>query len=351
VPELTVTFDAPDLSAAVRDDFQAMASACHYALAANAREAGLPARTELILTADFAKTVRAQLRPNPSEEPEPFFEVERLGGGRVVAKTMRRDPAYDDAVVVFDASHWLGHVERSGPEKLFEASTIAHELAHTVIERLALASRATHGVIYPSRMPGEIARSLSRNLNHEYRADWLADVIVQAMFSTDREGQRVPLHIWDATAQAYIDGLQDSLFEAYAEGPGMVQEYRQGWIDLETMFHRVVTITQGVLTNWVHARSLADCIETASVPLLDDPVIAQLPFTRLYLTDTLTPFLEAFRSGSLFMTAPEWKELDARVVASGELAIREIWRRLGLAFEEPPVRGEYRINVTEPLVA
>lgn len=348
--ELCVSFTEAAVSDGDRRDFESTARLCHGLLSQVAEEwgaGGMPQRTEMIVTDAFEQTVRQHMRRDPGQEAEPYFIADRPGGGRVAAKTLPQDERYDEAVIVVDASGWSTTTERAGAERLRTVSLIGHELAHTVVERLALASGATKDVVYPSYTPGEFARSISRIVNHEYRADRMSEVIVAAVCTTDRDGQKVPVRSWDVFSSAYVAGLCDTFFEAYAEGPGAVQDYRTRQIDLQTMFGKVVQLTESALVNYIHARALADCV--GDVRLLDDPEIGGLPFARIYLADTLPPLVRVLHEAPLLMSPSEWREFDLRVVAGGETAIREIWRRLGLTFEENG-REPYRINVGAPLV-
>jgi hypothetical protein len=345
--ELRVRFLAPAISTKDRDQFAATARLCHAVLARIAEECGLPTLTEVIVTDDFEQTVRTHMRRDAGQEAEPFFVADRPGGSRVSAKTLPQDERYDHAIIVFDGRDWSASAGAAGAERLRMVALIGHELSHTVLERVALASGVTKDVIYPSYTPGEIARSLSRMINHEYRADWMSEIIVAATCSTDRDGQPVPIHSWDVFSSLYLDLLRDTFVEAYADGPGAVQDYRTWQIDLQTMFTRVVQLTESVLVNYIHARALADSV--GQVPLLEDSELSALPFVRLYLADTLPPVVRVLQQAPLLMSPQEWKEFDGRLVLEGERAIREIWRRLGLTFEEN-ARESYRISVVAPIV-
>lgn len=345
--ELQFTHLAPALDAPTRDSFERTVRLCHAVLAQAASECGLPRRIEVIVAADFEQTVRSRMRRVPGQESEPLFFADRPGG-RVAAKTLPQDDSYNDLVVVFDAAGGGGSLSGQGIERLRTIALIGHEFAHMALERLALASGATKGVVYPSFTPTEIARSLSRIVNHEYRADRLSEVIVEQLCTTERKGQTLPVRSWDVFAGDYLSGLEAMCSQAYAEGPGAVQAYRERRIDLDTMFSTVTRLTESVLVAYIHARALADCV--GEVALLDDHEIGALPFVRLYLADTLPKLVEAIRTSSLLMTPNEWGQLDGRVVDAGEQAVREIWRRLGLTFVES-ARQPYRIDVAAPLLA
>lgn len=349
---LRVTFhDGVALNQAARAEVGATTRLCQTVFGDAAGPFGLPRTTELIITTNFEATVRAQLQDAKGSPDEAAFGADRPGGSRVAAKTMAKDRTYDDVVIVMDSTWWPD--ESTGPSRAYVTSLIGHEVAHTVLERIAHASEVTKSVRYPSYTPGEIARSLSRIINHEYRADRLAELVVSGAFWTERDGVRVPLHTWDLSAESYRSMLRDTFFETYAEGPGAVQDYRCHKIDLQAMFRKVTTLTESTLVNFIHARALADAtVDEASdgAPLLGDPEIAKIPFVRLYLADTIPPLLEAIRSAPLLVSPTDWAALDARVVAAGETAMREIWRRLGLTFDEKLAEG-YRINVAAPLVA
>ncbi len=58
-PELRMTILAETLDAASREAFEATVRLCHRVLAVAAGDAGLPKRTEVILSNDFEATVRS----------------------------------------------------------------------------------------------------------------------------------------------------------------------------------------------------------------------------------------------------------------------------------------------------
>lgn len=342
---IDVAVEAANVPDPVKEEFVVAVRGYHSGLAEVA-PAGMPARTTVILTAAFEATVTAHLMGAPSSEGAAEFQAARLGGAHAVAKTIARDPGYDEVVIVFDAGTWSAHGERAGHERLLEHFLVCHELSHALFERVAAASGAVVGAEGPPYTPGEIARAMSRILNHEYRADRLADTLCSGLFSTRRDGVTVPSHIWDLMADSRRDGLHDTLCAAYADGPGAVLNYRCGRIDLISMWRGVVRVTEDLLTQWVHARAEADAVEAL---LLGHSSLQQLPFVRLYLADTLPPLVDAMRTGPLMMTPGGWRDLDAAVIAAGERALREIWRRLGLTFTEPS-GSLFTIHVTDPLV-
>ncbi len=283
----------------------------------------------------------------PHGDAEPEFVATRPGGV-VGGKNLTQDDDADHVVIVFSAALWLGESTDSGAFKARAMSLIAHELAHPLFARLRNASGVAEGVVYPSQMPGEIARSLGRILMDEYRADWLSDVIVRGAASKVTDGRREPATQWHLSGAAHLEGFRALLDHAYERVPGLVNEYRTRRLDLQTMWVEIAKLTEHVLTMFVHVRAAADGSEQ-DIPILDAASMTDRPFVRLYLRDTLPPLLRALRSGALVPTLEEWRALELDVTSAAEVAAREIWRRAGLTFVEPKERGEYRINVSGPL--
>jgi len=304
-----------------------------------------PERLEVILTADLEQTVRQRMRVRYDEGDPSQFQANRFGLGQVVAKNLPQDDQYDHVIIVFDRDMWPD----AGGDSAMQAQgflLLAHELTHPLLQRTRIRSGVAKDVVYPSWMPGEIARSMGRTLMDEYRADWMADVVLQAVASKGQGGE--PLREWELDGAFQLDELRKAMLQAHEQIPQVVQDYRERRIDLMTMWPRVTLWTEYVLTAFVHVRAAADGMDPP-VPVLQDSSFSELPFVRLYLSDVIVPFLAALRRGPLLPTPTEWVGLEPDVTRTAETLIREIWRRLGLTFVEPPTRGQYRINVGAPL--
>jgi hypothetical protein len=344
--EVTVSCPDGSLSDLALKLFEQECRAIHAAYAALAHGPEIPRLTEVLITADLEKTVRKQMRTSEEEGEGAQFEASRFGLGRVAGKNLAQDAGYDHVVIVFDSAMW------SIPDRTpFVQSQgfllIAHEMAHPLLARIRIASGVAADVVYPSYLPGEIARSLGRILMDEYRADWMADLVLRSVASKGQGGD--PLGEWDLDGLYQFGELKRVMSTAYTEMPATVSRLLIGQTDLMTMWSTVTRWTEHVLTAYVHVRAAADGADQP-VAILDETSFAALPFVRLYLSDTITPFIQTLRQGPVLPTAAEWGLLEAAVTAAAESMIREIWRRLGLTFVEPPTRGEYRIKVDAPLV-
>lgn len=342
-PSLIVSFAAPRIAAPIRAEFEAMARLCHGVLEKLASDAGMPARIEAVLAEDFRGEVLSRMRERPGFKKE--FNPERPLG-RVSAKNLAQDDAWEHVTIVFNANEWEQEHTRSGEQRLLELSIIGHEFAHPVLARLRIASGADAGVIYPPVTPGEFARSISRILIDEYKADRVADAIVGALCTKTANGASSPAHVWDVRGAAYFNNLKEYLAAAIETLPAWVNAYRTHQLSLKDMWGRVVNATEHMLTMYIHARAQADV--TGNIPLLDSPDIQDLPFVRNYLAPTVPTFVNELRDWPLLMPPDEWRRMEEKLVRLGEAAIMEIWRQLGLTFEETQTRGEYRINVASP---
>lgn len=342
--ELVLTSAAPLLSEAVFADFGAIAKLCHSCLEHVAKDSGLPSRLELVLADDFKAEVLKRMR---DESAASRWQPERPLG-RVAAKNLAQDDNCDHVVIVFDAKDWVRGEAQDASRTLLQMSLVAHELAHPVLERIRVASGAAKGVIYPSVTPGELARSLSRTLTDEYFVDRIADIVVSHVFSKRQGDAKQPAFVWDLRRAEYTGTIHELFERAYTTLPGLVNAYRIRLLSLGDMWAQVVSETEQMLTMFIHARAHADA--AGNDPLLGAPIIKELPFVRLYMADTLTPFLEQFRDTPPILPPKEWAEREARIVRAGEAAIKEMWRRLGLTFEETEIRENFSIKVAAPIL-
>ena len=83
------------------------------------------------------------------------------------------------------------------------------------------------------------------------------------------------------------------------------------------------------LTTLVHTQAAADAAGIG-VNILEQPTLAELPATRLYLAGTWTDFLAALRQQPLLAPINLVLEVEERVTQSGAASIRTILRALGV---------------------
>lgn len=146
------------------------------------------------------------------EDDREGFTTERVGGF-AVAKNLSQ--VEDDSLIaiVFDASMWAG---MDGAARARKVATMAHELAHPVMTRLRRMSGALEGVIFPSQTLTEVARSNARICWDEFRAEAIADVVLQGMATADEPGggsRRLPLA--EISLTGYVEQAKTQLAAAY----------------------------------------------------------------------------------------------------------------------------------------
>jgi hypothetical protein len=332
---IEIDFAADSLTSEQQATFAADATAVYAVLDRMRRDAELPAsQIKLLVADDFVTAVRGNQR---DEEP---FVAERPFG-RVGAKNLAQDEASERVVIVFDS--------QVGNDRWRALGLIAHELAHPILTRARHASGVLDNVVYPSHTPTEIARSISRIGFDEYRADTIADIVLGAARTRTVDGVHSPARTWDLLGQDYWEGVREYFSGLYPQLPDLVQTYREWRLDLMSIWVEVVRQSEAIVTAFMHARAHADGADD-DIAILDSNRIRSLPFVRLYLADTLPPYLNAVRMGPILPQMEEVASLDAQVVAAGESMLREIWRRLGLTFSEKTEAREFGIHVSAPLM-
>jgi hypothetical protein len=132
------------------------------------QEIGLtPQAVEIVIAEDVAAALRSMDGEVVGVESMEDFDLERLGGN-VVGKTLFRDEAHEEAVVVLDAAVFCSEVAAA---RVGEILLTAHELAHALIGQL----RAKGGEpMRPTYLPWEVSRWFALFAIEEHRADALA---------------------------------------------------------------------------------------------------------------------------------------------------------------------------------
>lgn len=324
-------------------EFEQSIKLCHQVFTTMAVEAGMPRLIETILAEDFDNIVLEKMR---KKEHEARFTSERPFG-HVAAKNLSQDDSHDHVIIIFNASDWSREMSSTGDGKLLQLALIAHELAHPYLMRMRSASGAAKDVIYPFITPTETARSLTRIIIDEYYADSLAALIVNHLCTKTINGASSPAHIWDIFGQTYLESLKQHISKAGEVFPGYVNSYRTRQIPLEEMWGNVQSATEHLFVMYIHARALADATGE-EVLIFDSPEIKQLPFMQRYTQGSTTTFLNRFRRHSPLLSVDSWRKMEEDVIPAGELAFKEIWRRLGLEFQETAPQKSYKIIVSAP---
>lgn len=342
--ELSISSAAPSLPPEVFQEFSNTVKVCHLCMGHVATEAGLPKKTMAIIADDFRAEVLKHMEVEAGIQKQ--FEPERPLG-KVSGKNLAQDGNWDNVVILFDAADWRHDDAASPVRKLIQTSLVAHEMAHPALARIRIRSGVASGIPKRSTTPTQIARSWSRIFMDEYFADRIADIIVGRIFSKGEGNVKQSAYLWDVSGADYKTSLQ-RLFElAYQELPGFVNSYRNYAIALDVMWAKVNSSIEHMLTLLVHARAHADAIE--SIPLLDSPEIRDLPFVKLYLADTVPALMSVFRASPPILSPTESGERELKVIEAGEAAIRKIWQRLGLTFDESEDPEKFLIHVAAPL--
>ena len=262
-----------------------------------------------------------------------------------VAKTIPIGDDHGEVRVIFDSVTWRPGA--SGDSGLLGLFLAAHEFTHAFIGRLRAASGSMEGVILPSRTPVEVARSIARISTEEFVADIVAGRILATAASATVDGESRQLRPADLTghARGYSDQLGMVLGQTVYPGwPNLVQSYREGHINLETMWSGIAQGTDQAITLIAHAEAEA-VLNDGPQPL--EEIYADHNGAALYLAPAWTAIRQEM-GDSLFPNPEAFRATEGRITDAGGTALLEMWKRLGLTFEINPDRS-YVIRVSEPM--
>jgi len=303
---------------------------------------GIPeSQISLLFTDDLVGAVRKHARYG--EDAGALFSADRIGGV-VAAKNLPQTEDYSEVLIVFDTRRWSNEPANGGAARLEQLFLLAHELCHPLMERARYCSGALDGVIFPSFTGNEVARSLSRILADEYRADRIADSYLRQLANTNIHGEVRPVGMGEVLGASYLEAAFASVAQAHPLWPDFVQNYREWGSDLSTMWAGLVGNMEQTITSLIHAQAAADSI--GGTMLLEGEPFRSLPARMLYL-GPLEDLINGFRSQPLLANFEDTRDLDAEIVASGEKAFIEIWTKLGITIEERPDR-QWSLWVGEP---
>jgi hypothetical protein len=250
--------DTPGLDAETAERFTAAARSAAVVFAGVARNYGVDLPDiRLIGTLDFQATVDDLLQ-QVHGPGEPTYTTDRLGGTAVGKNIPLNDDCSKSTVVMF-AGPWMPGAEARG--LAVGLNLLAHELAHSVLERLRVASGALEGVTFPSNSPRPAARSITRIAVDELRADRIADVVLSLSASKTVDEKEVPLHLSDTELfgpTSYREQLAELLVtRVYPGWRDSVNEYRIRGITLEELMRRLVSEAGQMMTAIAHAQAEA----------------------------------------------------------------------------------------------
>lgn len=343
--ELFLTIAAPGLPEVIRKDFEGMVTLCHTVFRGLTHEAGMPPKLEVVLAEDFEEVVNAR---SPSRGPNDKYCAQRPLSS-VWGINLAQDDKWDHVVIVFSAREFANHHARMEKEKLNEIAVVGHEMAHSPLARIRIASGRSWALDRRTTFPATRAENMALGLLDEYLADRAADLLVGAICtSTDVAGQQRKSRVWDTRGDSYFGMLYEYLETSFPELTGVVMKYKFGLVGLDEMWGKVLGTTSHLFTMFIHAQAYAD-----SVPfeILENAAFKELPMVRLYLADTLPPFLGAVRKTGFFCSSAAWKTRDEEALSAGKKAILEFWMRLGLTFRETvPESDQFHIDVGLPIL-
>lgn len=220
-------------------------------------------------------------------------------------------------------------------------------MAHPVIERARQVAGVMEDVPRPSVTADQTMRSMARIMAGEYRADGLADLVLGQCVTIGAPGDTQPASHWALRGHEYLENVRAVVERAHPAWPDLVQAYREWRIPIEEMWGSLITSIDQTLTMILHAQAAADAAEFG-MNILEEPALAELPATRLYLAPTWSTFIAAIRQQPLLAPMKLVPEIEARVTESGAGSVRTILRLLGVT----PVDhgdGAWGIEVQAPI--
>jgi hypothetical protein len=323
-----------------------LASTVHRGIAGFADQYWAPnVEVELIWTTKFVSTVQEVLdSAYPGDGVGPGYTAERLGGIAVAKNISMTEDSSHVAIVV------NRNVLGTASDELTVSSIflLAHELTHPLINRMRAASGVLDGVQFPSRTPTECARSIARTAIDEYWADRFASIVLGALASVDRDGERVPLH--QGHLHGGVGGYRNQLAQVLdshidSDWPDLIQSYQEGYVSLDAMWGRVLMETDQVVTLLAHGQACEDGDPEGTEHLIDG-TIENDPGLVHYFHPAWKRIMAAV-SGLPLGSQEDFVAEDLAIADAGEAAIKAMWATLGLTFDEYDDRSFY-IHVTSP---
>jgi hypothetical protein len=291
------------------------------------------------LSADFIKAVEARMRRFGEDDRE-GFTTERVGGF-AVAKNLSQ--VEDDSLIaiVFDASMWAG---MDGAARARKVATMAHELAHPVMTRVRRMSGALEGVIFPSQTLNEGARSNARIDWDEFRAEAIADVVLQGMVTADEPGGGSrPVPLAEISLAGYVEQARMQMGAAYPAWADRVQTYREWKMKLGDMWFSTLRDLDQMRT--LIAMTLGCRGFESNEPI--DPAVAALPAYKLYFGEPWEAYIAAIRRLPSITTPENHCDVEREILDLGEASFKHALKALGLTADDLPDRHN-EVHVTEP---
>jgi hypothetical protein len=339
VLELQAIVDGADIPDSDRQEFTALVDVVGPAFGLLAEQAEVDfLEVECVLAANFVTAVEARMK-RLSDGDQEGFTTERVGG--VVAAKNLPQAADDSRVAIVFAHETLralvgGTVNR--------AAFVAHEIAHSVLSRVRRMSGALDGVVFPSQTLTEISRSSARIDWDEFRAEALADQIIQAMATvTEAGGGSRPLRLAEISGPGYLEQAKTQLAAAYPAWPDRVQAYREYRLALGDMW--IATLRSVGQMRTLMAMMMGALGIDSDAPV--DPELAALPAYRLYFGALWDEYINTVRHSPILTTVSEHREIELTVLRAGEASFRFALLALGLTADDLPDRQAH-VHVVAP---
>jgi hypothetical protein len=338
--EMTVTVDGDGIEADAKNDFTDFARAVGPAIGKVAEISGIDQlAVECVLAEQFVKAVEARMRRFGEDDRE-GFTTERVGGF-AVAKNLSQ--AEDDSLIaiVFDASMWAG---MDGAARARKVATMAHELAHPIMTRVRRMSGALDGVVFPSQTLTEVARSDARINWDEFRAEDIADVVLQGMATADEPGGGSrPVPLAEISLSGYVEQAQMQMGAVYPAWADRVQAYREGKMTLGDMWYS--TLRDLCQMRTLMAMMLGCRGFESHEPV--DPAVSALPAYKLYFGEPWEAYIAAIRRVPSITTPQNHRDVEREILDVGEASFKHALKALGLTADDLPDRHS-EVHVTEP---
>jgi hypothetical protein len=254
-------------------------------------------------------------------------------------------------VVVVDARQWTGPSLTNGLEQLVQAFVLAHEFAHTAINR----ARAVSGGDAQLASLGSGTRQFrvgGARLVDEYRADRLAEIVLGVLLSATIDGERRPVSYAELVGPGYDAQLSDALRTVPGTWPTSIVAYRQYRLGLEEMWNCVAGSVDETLTLLSHVQAFADARTTSASEgtVLDHPDLRGDRAVELFLREPWRAFIEPVRTAALSPESGQFAAADAAAISAGEALYTAVLSRLGLTVRDAPTQGlGWCIDVTDAL--
>jgi hypothetical protein len=321
VVPLSMQHQAPAVPATVASFFDGVARLIFEGYERRRIESGIPdVHVTLILADEFAREVNRWLPAGERYDPA------RAGGGESVAKTISRTADHAESVIVFDATLW--HTDIGVDANALRASLIAHELAHPLLNRARWASGALHG-LSPQPTVVEVLRDAAHGLADEYRATVISEFAIGALGTVTVEGETRPLRSWWSRGPGYVERFAAIVAQAEPAWSDIVRATAAGQNSPQQAWMMLAGAVNGALRALMDAQAFADAAE-AGEDILDDARVADLPATRRFLADAVSPFIEAVREAWPLAPLIEIKAAEEEIADVGIRMLEMILERIGI---------------------